>query len=280
MSSVSLNVSLQGPAPVSVVIPCYRCVDTIGRALVSVDQQTWRPAEVVLIEDGSGDGTLKLLHELKTVYPAGWIQVVALSENAGPGVARNLGWDKASQPYVAFLDADDAWHPEKIRLQLGWMLEHPEVALTGHAVQVVDPGRQQVCALSPPSADFQRVSPLVQLLSSRFHPPATVVKRDLPYRFVADKRQSEDYLLFTEICLDGHACYRSPTPLAFLFKEHYGDSGLTRNLWLAEKGELDFYVRLAHGRRIPWTSLLFFFPFSLAKHVRRLLKVALRRFLK
>ncbi len=280
MPSLASNVEQQGPAPVSVVIPCYRCLDTIGRALASVDRQIWRPAEVLLIDDGSADGTLELLHELKTAYPAFWIQVLALPENSGPSVARNLGWDTASQPYVAFLDADDAWHPEKIRLQLGWMLEHPEVALTGHAVQVVDPLLQQGCSSVSLNVEFQRVSSLVQLLSSQFHPPATVLKRELPYRFVADKRQSEDYLLFTEICLDGYACYRSTIPLTFLFKEHYGVSGLTGNLWLAEKGELDFYVRLARARRIPRASLLFFFPFSFAKHIRRLLRVSLRRWLK
>lgn len=277
MSGESVDALLQVAAPVSVVIPCYRCVDTIGRALASVARQTWRPAEVILIEDGSGDDTLKYLRELRSAYPDGWVQVEALPRNVGPGVARNAGWDKASQPYVAFLDADDAWHPEKVRLQLGWMLAHPEVALTGHAVQVMDAGRQQEYAEAPAKTEFQRISPLAQLLSSRFHPPATILKRDLPYRFVADKRQSEDYLLFAEICLDGYACYRSSAPLAYLFKEHYGVSGLTGNLWLAEKGELDFYVRLARARRIPWASLLLFVPYSLMKYVRRLFKVALRR---
>lgn len=269
--------SRQDPAPVSVVIPCYRCTGTIARALASVHRQTWRPREVILIEDGSGDDTLEHLGALQSAYPDGWVQVLVLPKNAGPGAARNMGWDGASQPYVAFLDADDAWHPEKISLQLGWMLAHPEVALTGHAVQVVDETQQQSCEQAPANAEFQRVSPLVQLLSSRFHPPATVIRRELPYRFVTDKRQSEDYLLFSQICLDGHACYRSTTPLAFLFKEHYGASGLTGNLWLAEKGELDFYIRLAQARRIPWVSLFFFIPFSLAKHVRRMFKVSFRR---
>ena len=281
MSNASLSILIHDPAPVSVVIPCFRCMDTIGRALASVDRQSWRPAEVLLIEDGSGDGTLDLLRKLKTTYPSGWIQVVALRKNSGPGVARNLGWDKASQPYVAFLDADDAWHPEKIRFQLSWMLKHPDVSLTAHAVQVIEPKDEDSSARqTTANPEFQRISRLAQLVSSRFHPQATVLKRDLPYRFVADKRQSEDYLLFTEICLDGYACYRNSSPLTFMFKDYYGVSGLTGNLWLIEKGELDFYVRLARGRRIPWISLLFFFPFSLAKHIRRLLRVTIWRCLK
>lgn len=277
MSSESAEALAKSPAPVSVVIPCYRCVDTIGRALASVAKQTWLPAEVLLIEDASGDDTLQYLYELQAAYPEGWVRITALHRNVGPGVARNTGWDMAIQPYVAFLDADDAWHAEKIRLQLGWMLAHPQAALTGHAVQVLDTEQQSACPPLPQTIEFQQVLPLQQLLSSRFHPPATIVRKELPYRFVEGKRQSEDYLLFTEICLDGLACYRSSTPLAFLFKEHYGVSGLTGSLWLGEKGELDFYFRLARAGRIPRLSLFFFVPFSLAKYLRRLCRVALRK---
>lgn len=274
------NVLLRTLAPVSVVIPCFCCAETIDRALASVHRQTWRPAEVILVDDSSDDDTVKLLYQLEASYPSGWVQVIRLSENSGPGVARNFGWDKANQNYVAFLDADDAWHCEKIRLQLGWMLEHQDIVLTGHALKVLNQAQQDERAQAEVSARFKRVMPSLQLLSSRFHPPAVILKRNLPYRFVADKRQSEDYLLFTEICLDGHPCYWSPVPLAFLFKEHYGVSGLTKNLWLAEKGELDFYMRLARARRISRISLFFFLPFSLAKHLRRLFKDLIRRCLK
>jgi len=270
------HTSMQDSAPVSVVIPCYRCADTIDRALASVRQQTWRPAEVIMVEDGSGDGTLKRLQELQADYSEDWLKVLALPRNVGPGAARNAGWDKARQPYIAFLDSDDAWHPEKIRLQLGWMLAHPEIALTGHALEVVH-GEQYKNEKEFSPLEFKRISSLAQLLIGQFHPPAMVLRKDLQYRFAENKRQSEDRLLAAEISLDGHACYRSATPLAFIFKEHYGTSGLSGNLWLGEKGELDFYVRLARSGRISRFSLLLFFPFSLAKFVRRLLKVAFRR---
>ena len=51
-------------APVSVVIPCYRCAATIARAIASIAQQTRKPAEVLLVDDASGDGTLAVLQEL------------------------------------------------------------------------------------------------------------------------------------------------------------------------------------------------------------------------
>src|SRR5215831_14326963 len=97
-------------APVSAVIPCYRCGATIRRALESVAGQTLLPSEVILVDDCSADGTEAELRQIATEYPQGWIKVVSLSANGGPGVARNGGWDAAAQPYVAFLDADDCWH--------------------------------------------------------------------------------------------------------------------------------------------------------------------------
>ena len=120
------------PAPVSVVIPCFRCADTIERALSSVAGQSYRPAEVVVVDDASGDKTLDKLSELQRRHGSAWLKLVRLSQNGGPAVARNAAWDAASQPYLAFLDADDSWHPQKLEFQLAYMLAHPDIAITGH----------------------------------------------------------------------------------------------------------------------------------------------------
>ena len=55
-------------APVSVVIPCYQCAAVIERAVNSVANQTCRPVELILVEDASGDGTLKIIHRLKEIH--------------------------------------------------------------------------------------------------------------------------------------------------------------------------------------------------------------------
>jgi len=116
-------------APVSVVIPCYRCGATIKRAVDSVAAQTLRPAEVILIEDGSGDNTLEQLYRVQGEHPKDWIKIIALEKNSGPSFARNTGWDAATQPYIAFLDADDSWHPQKTEIQYQWMAAHPKVCV-------------------------------------------------------------------------------------------------------------------------------------------------------
>jgi len=78
-------------ADVSVIIPCYRCTDTIERAVNSIAEQTLLPAEVILVDDLSGDNTLAQLHRIQENYPQGWIHVIALPKNASPGTARNVG---------------------------------------------------------------------------------------------------------------------------------------------------------------------------------------------
>lgn len=57
--------------------------------------------------------------------------------NEGPGSARNAGWDKARCQYIAFLDSDDVWHPQKLECQYRYMEEHPYVWLSCHHMKVI-----------------------------------------------------------------------------------------------------------------------------------------------
>lgn len=269
---------------VSVVVPCYRCKETIERAVASVMGQTQVPAELILVDDQSGDGSLDLLKLIQSKYGCNQIKVVSLTVNQGAASARNAGWDVATQPYVAFLDADDAWHPLKIEIQLEWMLKHPGAALTGHACQIVmmseknDSEDNSVDVTAFLGVDFKKVESRALLTSNPFPTRSVMLRRDLPHRFFAGKRYSEDYLLWCEILLDGYACYLSPLPLAFMFKADYGEAGLSGNLWAMEKGELDTYRKLFCDGRIGRLLFSALFFWSIAKYVRRCINVRSLRF--
>ncbi|MBM9538609.1 glycosyltransferase family 2 protein [Desulfobulbus alkaliphilus] len=262
----------QSLAPVSVVIPCYRCADTIYRAVTSVYSQTWRPAEVILVEDCSGDSTLDQLHLLANKYPDNWVRVINLQKNSGPGTARNIGWDRARQPYIAFLDADDAWHPQKIEIQARWMLENPEVTLTGHGCVIAPAnGGPPPPMYSYEEVQFKPVSPRRLLVSNCFSTPSVMLKYDLPQRFADGKYHSEDFLLWCEICINSYPCYRSSWPLAYLYKAAYGEGGLSSNLWAMEKGQLDTYLRLYKMYKISALKLYPLLLWSILRFTRRLL---------
>lgn len=255
--------------PISVVIPCFRCGDTIPRAMDSVIRQTARPREVILIDDGSGDDTLAKLELLQKALSGNWLIVIARPENQGPGAARNTGWEAATQPYLAFLDADDTWHPKKLEIQYQWMAAHPEAALSGHPCQVLREG--ETLPEPPAGGEGRRISKLKLLLSNCFPTPSVMLRRDLPFRFPSDKKHSEDYLLWLQVVASGAPAYLLPTPLTFLHKAKFGESGLSGNLWEMEKGQLDTYTRLAKEGLMPTAGLLWLYPYSLAKFLRRVL---------
>ena len=270
------DISGRRAAPVSVVIPCYRCSQTIARALESVVAQTELPAEVILVEDRSPDDTLDHLQTLSKSYPPGWIRIVALPENRGAASARNAGWSTASQPYIAFLDSDDAWHPRKIELQYGYMVAHPEIALCGH-------GHEQLTASSVAPVEIGEISARVVskpqlLLSNRFLAPTMMmVKRDIPYRFLPGRRHVDDHLLWLQIVCGGLRFVRLSAKLAYTYKAPYGESGLSSQLWKMEKAELENYWILRRGGCIGTIATIGLSVYSLVKFLRRLLTVAARR---
>jgi glycosyltransferase involved in cell wall biosynthesis len=258
-------------AEVSVIVPCYRCADTIDRAVASVYSQTLRPAEVILVEDCSGDGTLEKLHDVKGRYAEGWIKVIPMQRNSGPGMARNAGWYAAQYPYIAFLDADDAWHPQKIEIQCGWMAEHPEAVLTGHdCVQIAEGDWESLGArFLPEEAKVFPVSRLKMLLSNRLPTRSVMLRRDLQQRFAAGQCHSEDYLLWLEIICSGGAAYKIDLPLAYLFKAPYGEGGLSAQLWSMQKGEVDTYRRVWRSGCVSFSAFLLLIGWSWVRFVRR-----------
>ncbi len=265
-------------APVSVIIPCYNCMLTVERAVLSVARQSWRPAEVILIDDASTDKTYQVLQALKTRFEADWIQVLCHRDNRGPGAARNTGWNRARQPYVAFLDADNAWHPEKIEIQMAYMLQYPEVVIAGHQWRWIRQGGKILDDFDPP--EHYRVVSLSSwklLISNPLYTSTVIVQSDIPFEFEASKRYSEDYLLWALILLNGYKGVVIDLPLAYLYKPPYGVGGLSGHLWNMERGEIDTYWQLYRKRMIPPLPLLGLILFSFAKHVRRVIKSRLWR---
>jgi GT2 family glycosyltransferase len=254
-------------APVSVVIPCFRCQSTIRRAVESVARQSLRPDDLILIDDGSGDGTLELLRDLQREFGERWLKIIALEGNSGPASARNAGWDAATGRYVAFLDADDAWHPRKIEIQFAFMEARPEVALCGHAHRRLRDGDPLDTPLARPGSNAVSVPAL--LLSNRFTTPSVMVRREVPNRFLPGKRHMEDHLLWIEIALEGRRIARLDEVLAFTFKPPVGGSGLSANAWAMRKAELGNYWTLRGSGRLGLAATLAFCAYSLAKHLVR-----------
>lgn len=215
-------------APVSVVVPCYRCADTIGASIASVAAQGLPPEEVLLVDDCSGDGTLEALHELASRYPSGWIKVLGSERNGGPSQARNIGWAHASQPYIAFLDADDTWAPAKLELQMAALRDDPDIALIAHRMDVRE--RDAGHPMVRPPVRVRILGRKRMLLNNPFPTASVVLRRDLPFRFNENFRRVEDFLLWAQICFSGYRCAKINQTLASWHKANYGVGGLSGDL--------------------------------------------------
>ena len=124
-----------GTVDVSVVVAAHNAIATIASCLDSVGSQSRRPRETLVVDDGSSDGTGQLV-------AASFPHVHLLGQaNAGPASARNRGIAEATGRWIAFLDADDVWHPDKLAVQLEAAERHPQAVLVA-------------CDWVPPASDL------------------------------------------------------------------------------------------------------------------------------
>jgi len=153
---------------VSVVIPTYNSAPYIAKTLESVFVQTYKDYEVIIVDDGSTDDTREVLkpflHRIRYIY----------QDNRGPAAARNMGIRLAEGEYIAFLDSDDRWLPEKLRLQVEHLTSNPEVGLVYTDIGIIESGPRAVNY-----AKVRKHSGFVfwELLGTNFIPTTTVMVR-------------------------------------------------------------------------------------------------------
>ena len=182
-------------AAVSVVIPTFNRARKVVRAITSVLSQTFTDIEIIVVDDGSTDGTNKAVEQFDD-----FVTYVAHSSNLGVSAARNTGIKTSSGPLIAFLDSDDHWLPEKLAAQVGFFDEHPGAGVCQTEELWIRNGRR----VNPmkkhlkPSGDIFEPSLKLCLVS----PSAVMLKRcllDKVGSFDEDLPVCEDYDLWLRI---------------------------------------------------------------------------------
>ena len=184
-------------SPVSVILPVYNREGSVARAIRSVLSQTYRSLELIVVDDGSTDGTRRVLE--------GFGSRITLIEqpHAGASVARNLGLRHADGELVAFVDSDDVWLPDRLECQVP-LIRRPEVGLVfGDAVHVTAAARTGLTC-------FQVAPPARGRVAARFAwcnfvPTVTVLVRrrclDEAGGFSEACALSADYLTWFRVAL-------------------------------------------------------------------------------
>ena len=182
---------------VSVILPVYNRQSSISRAIESVLNQTYHPLEVIVIDDGSTDGTIPMLERFGS-------RITVLTQaHAGAYVARNLGLRHARGEFVAFIDSDDAWLPDRLSSQMP-LMQRQEVGLVfGDAIHVTLGARTRLTCfrVSPP----KRGRVAGEFAWSNFVPTVSVLVRrsclDEAGGFPLTSALSADYLTWFRIAL-------------------------------------------------------------------------------
>lgn len=118
---------------VSIVMPTYNAAPHIGDATQSILSQSYRDFELIIVDDGSTDGTLDIIDSFDD-------KRITLINRSGSGItgALNRGLREASGKYIARQDGDDISHPDRLEKQVSFLKEHPKVALVGTASKIID----------------------------------------------------------------------------------------------------------------------------------------------
>lgn len=172
------------PQPsVSVVIPLYNKGPYIARTLSSIFKQAYPPLEIIIVDDCStDDGPEKVL-----ACNDPRIRLVKNPVNLGPGATRNKGLALAGGRYIAFLDADDEWHPDFLQTTVSYLEEHPSAALVATGYIWYPPRKSNRSKFADLKGEYEigASTPLILLsaIESFIHPVFTVVRTDVARRW-------------------------------------------------------------------------------------------------
>ncbi|MGI6778250.1 MAG: glycosyltransferase family 2 protein [Acetivibrionales bacterium] len=221
-------------APVSVVIPCYNSSHTISRAIVSIENQTVLPQEVILVDDCSSQEYE--IEYLKQVQNKSFlnIKLICLNKNVGPGVARNYGMLKSSFDYIAFLDSDDIWDRKKIEIQYNLMKDNGYF-FTCHGTCDISKKNN---VLNHNMCYITKINRIKMLFKNYVATRTVMIHKSLvSISIFNDKlRYSEDYYLWLEYLANGIDIYYIDDTLAYTFGNIFrkGLSSNLKNMYIGE----------------------------------------------
>ncbi len=185
---------------ISIITPSYNSAKFIGDAIQSVLNQTYTNWEMVIVDDCSKDETVEIIQQYKDER----IRLIQLQENSGPAIARNTAIEAAQGRYIAFLDSDDQWLPEKLEKQLRFMQDNDiAFSYTKYKNMTEDGTETNVIVNVPEKVTYE------DLLKHNVIGCLTVmVDKDKAGEVaMVNIRTRQDYVLWLHLCKRGFTAY-------------------------------------------------------------------------
>ncbi|PTQ74991.1 glycosyltransferase family 2 protein [Celeribacter persicus] len=192
---------------ISIVIPVHNAERYLSDCLESVVAQTLEHFEICAVDDGSTDRSRAILEHWARRDPR--IRYDCLPQRSGAAAARNRGIDMASGDYIAFLDADDLWHPDKLKRQLAHMRDTDSGFSCTAYERMDEAGKYRGMRRVPPHVDYNTL-----FLNNTIGTSTVMVRRDLlgPTRFPRLERR-QDFALWLRLLKPGGVCTGFDEPL-------------------------------------------------------------------
>jgi teichuronic acid biosynthesis glycosyltransferase TuaG len=255
---------------VTVIIPCFNSQDTVERAFDSIKNQTIPVKKIIFVDDASTDNTLTLLKSIQSNNTNIDITILENSTNLGPGLSRNLAWDKASTIWISFLDSDDAWVETKNEIQINFLTDHKDVDFLSGESYFQDIGPVELPTVKSKIHQYLEIKSM--LFRNKVSTRTVILRREIPHRFSLGL--SEDFKLWLTLLNDGYKGAYLKIPLARIYKKEFSKGGISSKRTLHEYYELKAIFSL--WKKYSKITLTVAAIFSALKYFRRQLIVIFR----
>jgi glycosyltransferase involved in cell wall biosynthesis len=218
---------------VSIIIPAFNAAETLTEAVYSAVNGSHQHLEILIVDDFSTDDTSKVAAKLVEADPR--IQLFVNPQNYGVSKSRNLMIELATGKYIAFLDSDDTWEPNKLEFCLQMLADNPEVKAVAHALRYLDKSGNKLSYIPTyPTTKAQMEEIKVTGESPWVFPSSVVVDRTILViegGFAEDWQVGEDTELFTKIA-QKHGLLAATEPLG---NYRIRENSLTDKHWLKKR---------------------------------------------
>ncbi len=208
-------------------MPSYNCEQYIGESIVSVQQQTYENWELIITDDLSSDGTVEVVESFAKNDSR--IKLLRLQQNLGPAGARNTSIEAARGEYIAFLDSDDIWYPQKLEKQISFM-EDNEYNFSYTSYEEINGSGEPIGVIisAPKKADYKKMLYYGNPIGN-----STVLysAEKLGKFFVPEIKKRNDFALWLRIMHECDMAYGVNEVLA-KYRKHSGTISSTRKLGL------------------------------------------------
>lgn len=225
---------------VSVITPSYNSEKYIAETIRSVQGQTYQDWEMIIVDDHSDDDTCKIIEEICKDEPR--IKLLRQDKNLGAGAARTRSMQASKGRFIAYLDADDIWLPEKLEKQVAFMLEK-NIGFSCVSYEVIDDHGNR---LNKEVHMLKKVDYIGFLTNNLLQTVGIMVDTEIidkKYLIMPDLRRRQDAATWLQILKAGYKCYGLGSVLAQYRRTR---NSLSSNKIEAVKGVWNLYRKVEH----------------------------------